>query len=119
MAKTLSNNVPITPWGAPDIADNLGDGIILYSTPSHGGVYIPNELLECIPDAFFFSGNFAQQRRDGWFEEDCDMAIAIVFFPEHFRRVNIPAHFDTVWTPSVRALTHWHSEALTTALKGT
>ncbi|KKL17656.1 hypothetical protein LCGC14_2483400, partial [marine sediment metagenome] len=39
---------PYTPWGRADRSTEIGDGIIFYSTASHGGFYVPQGLLSRI-----------------------------------------------------------------------
>jgi len=70
-----------TPWGYADHVREIAPGIIEYSTPSHGGIYLSAELLEAMPSKF---RSFTPWAGDGWYEEDCDWAIAVVSFPEIF-----------------------------------
>ena len=106
-----------TPWGNADTIENLGDGIVIVTTSSHGGVYIPGELLMNIPTPFYEGEGYASQRGQGWFEEDCDMSIAIVFFPEHFRRANLFSDFDASYVRAVEIMNRWHSEAVMKSLQ--
>jgi hypothetical protein len=56
-----------TPWGAADFVDEVGPGIYIVSTSSHGGMHLSDEINARIPD---------YMRRDsGWYEEDCEIAI--------------------------------------------
>jgi hypothetical protein len=76
-----------TPWGLSDDAGTvIAPGIIAYTTPSHGGYHLSAERLAAMPAALRalrpFSGS------TGWYEEDCDWAIVVLAFPEHFQ----PAH---------------------------
>jgi len=46
---------PMTPWGAADQATKHGnDGIVSYSTPSHGGFFVPEPMLRSVPDLIKF-----------------------------------------------------------------
>ncbi len=72
-----------TPWGHADHYENLGGGIFSVSTPSHGGLFVPDDMLHCIP---------AEQRAwakkwsksENWYEEDCCWAAVAVAFPDRF-----------------------------------
>ena len=75
-----------TPWGRAQHVNSLGkEGIVVASTAGHGGIYVPNELLNRIPEkqrrwAKKWSGS------ENWYEEDCCWsAVALAFlelFPE-------------------------------------
>ena len=65
-----------TPWGLPQDAWAIADGITKVVTSSHGGLYVDSDLnAQIIPEA---------RDEDGWYEEDDDWAIVVVSFPEHF-----------------------------------
>lgn len=66
----------LTPWGNADYKADIGDeGIVSVSTPSHGGVMVPNSVAaRRLSDA-------ARREATVWgnftcYEEDCDWAIA-------------------------------------------
>jgi len=73
-----------TPWGLADQVERIGDsGICFCSTPSHGGYYVPSNLLPAIPEqrqqrALYWSGS------RNWYEEDCEWASVALAFPELF-----------------------------------
>ncbi len=57
-----------SPWGRIDTVTYEGEGIWLVSTPSHGGIKLDRIRNAAVP---------AYMRREaGWYEEDCDWAIA-------------------------------------------
>ena len=66
----------MTPWGKPDDAKAYDNGMVFYSTPSHGGFKVPNELLKTMPIKY--------RNADGWYEEDCEYAKIILAFPQYF-----------------------------------
>lgn len=67
-----------TPWGKPDIIEVTAPGIVSYSTPSHGGMWLSPERMAQLPDGIVtFAGG-------PWFEEDCDALIVIARWPEYF-----------------------------------
>lgn len=73
-----------TPWGFADSINEIGLGIKFVSTPSHGGYFVPTELLSKITPEAFKSESWGRQRQSGWFEEDCDWAYVAKAFPELF-----------------------------------
>jgi hypothetical protein len=68
-----------TPWGKLQSHEDIGAGVIFYSTASHGGYKVPAKLNKLIPDLF--------RCDDGWYEEDCAWSIVHVFLNEHIEFV--------------------------------
>ena len=69
-----------TPWGKPDEITPLADGIVWYSTPSHGGFWLsPKRMKEMRIEleAMSYTGN-------QWFEEDVSWAAVALQWPELF-----------------------------------
>ncbi len=81
-----------TPWGAAQTTQHITRGIVSYSTASHGGYHVSKTLNQQIPDYF--------RDTEGWYEEDCDWAIVVLFFPAHFE----PKHY----VAAVQSLQQWH-----------
>jgi hypothetical protein len=76
-----------TPWGESQAIEKIADGIEFVSTASHGGYRLSAERLAGINPKAFTTGKyegFRNNRKNGWFEEDCDWAFVAVAFPEHF-----------------------------------
>jgi len=70
-----------TPWGTADNVTNYGkEGIAFFSTPGHGGFYVPFALIHSVPGL----PDFQPWAGRGWFEEDCDAALVVVCFPDAF-----------------------------------
>ncbi len=65
-----------TPWGASQHAAIYVDGVICYSTASHGGFH-----LDAGHNAKVYP---ALRARGGWYEEDCAWAAVAQAFPELF-----------------------------------
>jgi len=82
-----------TPWGKTETAEVHTDGIVFYSTASHGGF-----KLDCERNALVHS---AWRNRGGWYEEDCEAAKVIVTFPSLFAEKAIEAAHRTLknWFP--------------------
>jgi hypothetical protein len=72
-----------TPWGNADSTEHLPGGIILASTSSHGGYYVPPALLPIIPEAWR-AASWRGLGNAGWFEEDCDWCMVALAFPTVF-----------------------------------
>lgn len=78
-----------TPWGPSSETETtvIADGIISYTTPSHGGFHLSEARQKVIqkrfPDFKTFGNGTA------WFEEDCDAAVVMVAFPEAFSETNV------------------------------
>ena len=69
-----------TPWGQSDGIEPLADGILFVTTPSHGGFYVPPELVKNMPYKYL-DATFRRQGFNGFFEEDCDWALVALAFP--------------------------------------
>lgn len=82
-----------TPWGKAQTAYTHAEGIVFYSTASHGGF-----KLDYVRNA---SIHRAWRNPDGWYEEDCDAAKVIVTFPALFSEKDIEAAHRTLknWFP--------------------
>ena len=61
-----------TPWGKPDSVTEIADGIVYYTTPSHGGLRLSAERWAQLPSAL--ADNF---RTVGWAEQDCETPLVI------------------------------------------
>ena len=71
----------ITPWGKVQFSQTFADGIIAYSTASHGGLWISAKRRKAMPEAIRSKETFAG---GNWYEEDCDFALVVLSFPEYF-----------------------------------
>lgn len=80
-----------TPWGEPQQVTKLGTGGILSaSCAGHGGIFVPDSLIEKIPArAQVDAAQWSDSRN--WFEEDCCWAHVAVAFPELFRPDQVEA----------------------------
>ena len=66
-----------TPWGCSDSQEKLAEGIISYSTPSHGGIMLSEERIAQLPHGI---DNFTHDLR--WWEEDCDWVVPYILFKD-------------------------------------
>lgn len=71
-----------TPWGPSQITTRIAPGIVQYSTAGHGGIHLSAGRLAKMPEIY--------RKRDlrfcgpEWFEEDCEVALVILSFPEYW-----------------------------------
>lgn len=88
-----------TPWGFPNSAREIADGIWDIDTPGHGGYWVSNERLAEMPHALR-RNNWAG---DNWFEEDCDCVKVIISFPQYFdiERQTSAMEFLKRWKPEL------------------
>jgi hypothetical protein len=72
-----------TPWGYADQYENLGQGVFSVSTPSHGGIFVPECMLHNIPEEQqAWAERWSGSRQ--WYEEDCCWAAVAVALPDRF-----------------------------------
>ena len=65
-----------TPWGKSEYKTEICKGITVYSTASHGGFKVINEILPVMPKQYI--------NGDGWYEEDCESCKVVLAFPHLF-----------------------------------
>ena len=66
----------ISPWGQIQFARELIYGITIVSTAGHGGMLLSPERLEQMPGQM--------RSHDGWYEEDCEVAMPMLIFFDEF-----------------------------------
>ena len=94
-----------TPWGESQTKTILADGIIDYTTASHGGIWLSEDRRKAIPESFkSFLGT------NEWLEEDCDWAIAYVIFENDIREYGAAYKFDEHLAAAKATLKHYHTE---------
>lgn len=95
-----------TPWGKADHQKKYGSGsasiyVMFYSTPSHGGFLVTDDMRARMPAALREIKTWAGRNSIGtWYEEDCDWAIVALAFPYLFDPEQILAAVETanrVW----------------------
>ena len=58
-----------TPWGAASHVNDVAEGVVFVSTPSHGGFKVSRERNAAIPSAL--------RNPSGWYEEDVEANIVV------------------------------------------
>ena len=83
-----------SPWGAVQDREAVADGVVFVSTASHGGFHVSAKLNNTIPEPFRHDG--------GWYEEDVDYSIVIVFLPHLFKAEEVERAKETLknWYPT-------------------
>ncbi len=70
-----------TPWGESQHVTKIAKGITSVSTSSHGGIKLSPKRHVAVGERFPDFNTYA----DGaWYEEDCDVVVVILTFPEAF-----------------------------------
>jgi len=99
-----------TPWGKPDTIENVADGLLIVSTPSHGGILVSPERLASMPDYMhkpLYGECFA------CYEEDCEWPMPILVFEAQFRafyaRESTEKAEDIFYTAKT-ILKNWHPD---------
>ena len=91
-----------TPWGKVQTAEDVAPGITLISTASHGG-YRLNSVANGKVELALKKATCGGLGLKGWYEEDCDWAIVVYTFKEHFDAMH--------YKQAVESLKQHHSEA--------
>jgi hypothetical protein len=74
-----------TPWGPSQHTATIADGITEVSTAGHGGIFLSPERNDKVPIEWR-RASFNGQGLRGWYEEDCDVVLVILTFPEVFEK---------------------------------
>lgn len=79
-----------SPWGTIVDVEFVSESpsIVRISTSSHGGIWVHPTLNRQVPAKIRLL-SFNSQACSGWYEEDCDALIAMVYFPEYFKNIPI------------------------------
>lgn len=72
-----------TPWGTAQHEERIAPGITEVGTAGHGGIKVDAALNRKIREVW--------RRQGGWYEEDCDAAIVMLTFPQHFPEKRVEA----------------------------
>ena len=97
-AAKKANHPTSCPWGHPDTTTEIAPGIVLYSTPSHGGFWLSDARVATMPkplrDFIPFGG--PQPGPGRFYEEDCDWSVVALAFPQFFPEDAIPMAMKTL-----------------------
>ncbi len=74
-----------SPWGQAQSVTEIADGILSYSTSTHGGYRLSARRNASVP-VVLKKATCGELGMTGWYEEDCDWAIVVYTFPECFGR---------------------------------
>lgn len=90
-----------TPWGRATTRRRIASGIYSLTTAGHGGLHVARPLLAEMPEPLRRHEPWAGE---GWYEEDCDWAIVVLAWPQHFPVVAV--------RDAVRLVEAWKPELL-------
>jgi hypothetical protein len=93
-----------TPWGPAQTSELLADGIISYSTSSHGGIWLSPERRKQLPYAKNWLGG------KEWWEEDCDWAVPYLFFSKEIRAYNTGYNIEENIIAARKTVESFHPE---------
>lgn len=86
-----------TPWGMPQTEVPLGHGIYSITTGGHGGLFLPDDVRDELPqevaNSLFLSRGSGDGKRTNWAEEDCDLAVVIPFLWEKVDKSQLVKEF--------------------------
>jgi len=91
-----------TPWGPSQHEEILADGIIFYSTASHGGIWLSAKRQKQLN----YSDNWLKSPT--WWEEDCDWAIPFAFFADDIRKHGTANRLDESLRAARETIKHVH-----------
>ncbi len=91
-----------TPWGQSDGKEILAEGIVSYTTPSHGGIRLSPERQAELG----YSANFLKSAE--WWEEDCDWAVPYLFFSGAIRAYDKAYHFEENLALALEIVKRYH-----------
>jgi hypothetical protein len=74
-----------SPWGRPDSQREIAPGITHVTTGSHGGILVSPEQFASMPSCC----QLRHSTEGAWYEEDCDLNLVILAFPQHFPDASI------------------------------
>ena len=97
--------IPVnTPWGWPDHVEEIAPGIVIFATPSHGGVWLSPHRRSVMPPGIREIRTFADSetpRFTGFYEEDLDWVLVALSFPSAFsgQEIRTALEIASSWAP--------------------
>lgn len=91
MSEIASTYPPVkgsdSPWGTVEDVYTVKEGITQVSTLSHGGFHVTPERMSRMPEELKGKRSYAthfEEGGNGWFEEDCEVCLVVLAFPDEF-----------------------------------
>jgi len=94
-----------TPWGESDSKETLAEGIVSYSTPSHGGIWLSAARQAQLPRGL---DNFLGSLQ--WWEEDCDWVVPYIVFKDEIQAYGKAYKFIENLSTAYETARRWHPE---------
>lgn len=85
-----------TPWGLSTTRTVFADGIIFYTTDSHGGFWLSEQRIAELPPELRSLGTWCGQP---WYEEDCDAHLVMLAFPQFFTDAEVFRAYEMMQRP--------------------
>lgn len=82
-----------SPWGHPQDRSPVAEGIVFFSTASHGGYWLSAKRRAAMPYQLKAFKTFAG---GNWFEEDCDAIVVVLAFPTEFSADAVSIAWDMI-----------------------
>lgn len=102
-----------SPWGKIDTVSSIVRGISIVGTPSHGGLRVSRAALnKYAVDAEYLLKHAIPMGTYLFFEEDCDMPLALFDMPEVLRLYCAMRGQDEakVFESFKTSVKHWHAD---------
>jgi len=96
-----------TPWGKTQTVDEIADGIVHYTTASHGGIWLSKKRRDEMPAALQNADCYAGNQ---WYEEDVDWCIPTLAFPAEFATHYGAEQFQRYYKSAVKTLINYHPD---------
>ena len=96
-----------TPWGQSDNQTKLAEGIVEYSTPSHGGIWLSAKRQAQLPAKM---DNFLHDLM--WWEEDCDWVVPYILFKDDISKYGMAYKFIENLSVAYITAKRYHPEVL-------
>ena len=91
-----------TPWGRPQHERILAEGIISYSTATHGGIWLSKDRQAQLG----YADNWLKD--PAWWEEDCDWAVPYVAFRDDIQAHGTAFKFNENLSAAWRTIENYH-----------
>lgn len=81
-AATVAKVGANSPWGRIDHAEEITPGVVIVTTPSHGGAYVSQSLLHHIPaNLRAYGARWSHGMGNQWYEEDLAIIAPFAHIP--------------------------------------
>jgi hypothetical protein len=86
----------LSPWGQIDFVEHLTEGVVLVTTPSHGGIWLSEQMQGRLPAPARIA--------DRWYEEDLEAWIPLYCFSDELGDFEAPANIESMYEHALASL---------------